>query len=94
MGEKVIGKVSTATPKIITLDKIKDVVCDYFSITSDTFQSATRHRRIAEPRQIAMFLARQHTETALSTIGTALGTRDNATRLHACKAVNNYNATD
>ena len=46
-----------------------------------------RPENIAFPRQIAMFLARQLTESSLNTIGEAFGGRDHGTVLHACRLV-------
>ena len=94
LAQKVIGKVTTSEPKNITVEKIRDVVCDYFSISAEALMSKTRQRQITEPRQIAMFLAREHTDTALSAIGTTIGKRDHATVLHACKSVKNQIDTD
>ena len=94
LAQKVIGKVTTSEPKNITVEKIRDVVCDYFSISAEALMSKTRQRQITEPRQIAMFLARENTDTALSAIGTTIGKRDNATVLHACKSVKNQIDTD
>jgi chromosomal replication initiator protein len=46
-----------------------------------------RPENIAFPRQVAMFLARQMTESSLNTIGEAFGGRDHGTVLHACRLV-------
>lgn len=94
LAKKVIGNVTSLTPRKITVEKIRDVVCEYFAVSCDDLQSKTRSRQIAEPRQIAMYLARQHTDTALATIGLTIGKRDHATVLHACKAVKNQMDTD
>jgi chromosomal replication initiator protein len=49
--------------------------------------SKRRPYHIAFPRQIAMFLARQLTESSLNTIGESFGGRDHGTVLHACRLV-------
>jgi chromosomal replication initiator protein len=49
--------------------------------------SKRRPESIAFPRQIAMFLARQMTDTSLTAIGEAFGGRDHGTVLHACRLV-------
>ena len=48
----------------------------------------------AQARQIAMYLAKQHTKAPLATIGAAIGGRNHATVLHSCKAVSNLLETD
>jgi chromosomal replication initiator protein len=49
--------------------------------------SKRRPLNIVFPRQIAMFLSRQMTETSLTAIGDAFGGRDHGTVLHACRLV-------
>ena len=49
--------------------------------------SKRRPENIAFPRQIAMYLARQLTESSLSAIGESFGGRDHGTVLHACRLV-------
>ena len=49
---------------------------------------------LTEARQIAMYLAKQHTKAPLTTIGSAIGGRNHATVLHSCKAVTNLIETD
>ena len=49
--------------------------------------SSKKSNDIAFPRQIAMYLAKKHTEISASKIGMLIGNRDHATVLHACKTV-------
>ncbi len=80
--------------KEITIDSIRDIVCDHLKIDAETFDSPKRTREIAQARQIAMYLCKQHTKAPLSTIGAAIGGKNHATVLHACKAVSNMIETD
>ncbi len=81
-------------PKEITIDHIRKTVCEYLHIDPATFDSPKRTRDIAQARQIAMYLCKQHTKSPLSAIGTAIGGKNHATVLHACKAVTNLMETD
>ncbi len=49
--------------------------------------SKRRPENIAFPRQIAMYLSRELTESSLNTVGEAFGGRDHGTVLHACRLV-------
>jgi chromosomal replication initiator protein len=49
--------------------------------------SKRRPENIAFPRQVAMYLSRQLTESSLNTIGETFGGRDHGTVMHACKLV-------
>ena len=75
--------------KEITIDHIIQVVCEYLNLDFARFNSTERTREIAQARQIAMYLAKQHTKAPLTTIGAAIGGRNHATVLHSCKAVSN-----
>jgi chromosomal replication initiator protein len=80
--------------KEITIESIIDVVCNYLSLDPARFNSPERTRDIAQARQIAMYLAKQHTKAPLAAIGAAIGGRNHATVLHSCKAVSNLIETD
>ena len=82
------------TQREITIDHIVKVVCDYFNIELDTFNSAKRTRDVAQARQVAMYLSKQHTKAPLTVIGSAIGGRNHATVLHSCKAVADMIDTD
>ena len=88
LAEKVISRIVNITKKVNTVEKIRDVVCDYFSLSIDAISTKSRKREVVQARQIAMYLSKQLTKSSLSTIGTTIGQRDHATVLHACKIVN------
>ena len=47
-----------------------------------------------QARQVAMYLAKQHTKSPLTVIGSSIGGRNHATVLHSCKAVADMIDTD
>jgi chromosomal replication initiator protein len=71
----------------INIDQIQKRVAEHFDIRLADMSSKRRPENIAFPRQIAMFLSRQMTESSLNTIGEAFGGRDHGTVLHACRLV-------
>ena len=71
----------------INIDVIQKKVAEHFDIRLADMTSKRRPENIAFPRQIAMYLARQMTESSLNTIGEAFGGRDHGTVLHACRLV-------
>jgi chromosomal replication initiator protein len=71
----------------ISIEVIQKKVAEHFDIRLADMTSKRRPENIAFPRQIAMFLSRQMTETSLSAIGEAFGGRDHGTVLHACRLV-------
>ena len=71
----------------ISIDVIQKKVAEHFDIRLADMTSKRRPENIAFPRQIAMYLSRQMTESSLNTIGEAFGGRDHGTVLHACRLV-------
>ncbi len=80
--------------KEISIDTIKDVVCQMLGVSAESFDSSRRTREIAQARQIAMYLSKKHTKAPLTAIGSAIGGKNHATVLHSCKQVANLMDTD
>ena len=78
----------------ISVENIQKTVADYYKIKVADMYSKKRPASIARPRQIAMYLSKQHTKAPLTQIGPAIGGRNHATVLHSCKAVANLMETD
>ncbi len=71
----------------VNIEVIQRKVAEHFDIRLADMTSRRRPESIAFPRQVAMFLSRQMTESSLSAIGEAFGGRDHGTVLHACRLV-------
>ncbi len=78
----------------LSIDVIQKKVAEHFDIRLADMASKRRPENIVFPRQIAMFLARQMTESSLNSIGEAFGGRDHGTVLHACRLVNDRMQVD
>ena len=88
LAEQVVSRiVSVPKKREITVEKIRDTVCQYFNLSVDAISTKSRKREVVQTRQIAMYLSRQMTKSPLSTIGLLIGKRDHATVLHAEKTV-------
>lgn len=73
---------------------IEKIICNYYNITLQQFNSSSRKREIVQARQIAMLFYNKYTKLSLADIGTKIGNKDHATVLHACKTINNLIDTD
>jgi chromosomal replication initiator protein len=71
----------------ISIEVIQKKVAEHFDIRLADMTSKRRPENIAFPRQIAMYLSRQLTESSLNTIGETFGGRDHGTVMHACRLV-------
>ncbi|MBE5984938.1 MAG: chromosomal replication initiator protein DnaA, partial [Paenibacillaceae bacterium] len=69
--------------KEITMDVIQEVVASYYNLKVDDLNSSKRTKALAFPRQIAMYLCRELTDTSLPQIGEFFGGRDHTTVIHA-----------
>ena len=80
--------------RIITVDKIQNVVSNYFNIALSEMLSQRRSRPLARPRQIAMFLAKKMTTRSLPEIGRRFANRDHTTVIHAVKTITRLSEQD
>lgn len=71
----------------LNIEMIQKRVAEHFDIRLADMTSKRRPENIAFPRQVAMYLSRQMTDSSLSVIGEAFGGRDHGTVLHACRLV-------
>jgi chromosomal replication initiator protein len=78
----------------LTVGHIQTIVASHYNLAVSDLVSGNRAARIAWPRQVAIYLARELTGTPLQLIGEAFGGRNHATVLHACKRVSDRLATD
>jgi chromosomal replication initiator protein len=84
-------KPGTAAP---TVESIQDLTAEAFGVTREELLSPSRATRVAWPRQVAMYLAREHTAETLPAIGERFGGRNHTTVLHAHKRTSQRLATD
>jgi chromosomal replication initiator protein len=69
----------------VSIADIQEVVCAEFALAREDLLSPSRAARVAWPRQLAMYLAREHTDETLPAIGAQFGGRHHATVLHAVR---------
>ncbi len=72
----------------IGMDVIMKSVARYFSISVEDLKSKSRKKEVVNARQVAMYLAKEHTQYSLKAIGYHFGGRDHATVIHAIRTVN------
>jgi chromosomal replication initiator protein len=66
----------------LTPQSIISSVAKYFSVSTDDLAGKSRDKAIVTPRQIAMYLVREETNSSLEQIGQLLGGRDHTTVMH------------
>src|SRR5207253_2906496 len=71
----------------LTIEAIQHAVAEYYTIAIDEMRGKRRDKHIVFPRQVAMYLIREETESSLPVIGGAFGGRDHTTALHAIEKI-------
>ncbi|HTL30878.1 MAG TPA: chromosomal replication initiator protein DnaA [Tepidisphaeraceae bacterium] len=87
LAKAALGDTATAEQRRVTIQMIFDAVTKYYNVRLSDLQSKKRHKSIAFPRQVCMYLARRHTRYSLEEIGGYFGGRDHTTVLHAVRTV-------
>jgi chromosomal replication initiator protein len=87
LAKTALGDSITPEQKRITIQHILDAVTKYYNVRLSDLQGKRRHKSIAFPRQVCMYLARRHTRFSLEEIGGYFGGRDHTTVLHAVRTV-------
>lgn len=67
----------------ISITTIQKQVADFYNITQGDILGKKRVKQIVMPRQIAMYLSRELTDSSLPKIGNEFGGKDHTTVLHA-----------
>jgi chromosomal replication initiator protein len=85
LAEEVLrGLYPELTPGARSIRDVQERICVDFGISMDELVSPSRAGKLAWPRQVAMYLAREITGATLPAIGRAFG-RNHTTVLHACR---------
>jgi chromosomal replication initiator protein len=85
--KKILKDFINSNTKSISVESIQNLVASYFNLNIQEMLSPRRSRSLARPRQIAMYLAKQHTTNSLPDIGRKFSNRDHTTVIHAVKKI-------
>ena len=73
--------------KVVAMDDIQEAVCTTFHVKLTELKSRRRSKTLVQPRQIAMYLCRELTDSSYPEIGRQFGGKDHTTIIHACRQV-------
>ncbi|MBL4623494.1 MAG: chromosomal replication initiator protein DnaA [Immundisolibacteraceae bacterium] len=94
LAKEALKDILAAQSRMVTVDNIQKVVAEYFKIKVSDLHSKSRKRVITRPRQIAMSLSKELTNSSLPQIGSAFGGRDHTTVIHACERIHDLRQSD
>lgn len=92
--QKVMPRFVEKTEHPITIDDVKQCVCNYFNLKMNQLDSRIRTQKIAYARQLAMFLSNQLTGKSHVQIGVNIGNRNHATVIHAIRQIKDMMEVD
>jgi chromosomal replication initiator protein len=71
----------------VSIERIQELVCERFSVDIAELTGDRRSQNIVYPRQVAMYLSRELTDSSLPKIGKHFGGRDHTTVIHATSKI-------
>jgi chromosomal replication initiator protein len=71
----------------ISIERIQELICERFAVTMAELTGERRSQNIVYPRQVAMYLSRELTDSSLPKIGKEFGGRDHTTVIHATSKI-------
>lgn len=88
LADKIRQAESDGTPRQLpSMNRLQEVVARRWGVTPEGLRSKARIKTLTVPRQIAMYLAREHLQMNLVDIGQAFGGRDHSTVIHSVEKV-------
>jgi len=83
-----------ASVSVITVEKIQKIICHRFKIKLSELKSKNNSPKVAFPRQIAMYLCKELTDSSLPEIGKKFGGKHHTTVLHSIRKIEKLKQQD
>ncbi|MDI6845315.1 MAG: chromosomal replication initiator protein DnaA [Candidatus Saccharicenans sp.] len=83
-----------AETNVITIEKIQKVVCNQYKIKLSEIKSKNNSPRVSFPRQVAMYLTKELTDSSLPEIGKKFGGKHHTTVLHSIRKIEKLREKD
>ncbi len=94
VSRRVLAELERDCIRIVALGDVERAICSLFGVGAAELKSSRRTRSLVQPRMLAMFLARKHTQAAYSEIGEFFGGRNHSTVMSAVAKVQDWLSTD
>jgi chromosomal replication initiator protein len=87
MAQQILKHLTAGGERRITIESIVKAVAEKFSLQPSQLKQKTNEQKIAYPRQIAMYLAKELTPASLPEIGRAFNGKHHTTVLHSVQKI-------
>jgi chromosomal replication initiator protein len=87
LAREAVSKLMASVPSGLTIEAVQREVAAYFDVKLHDLKGPKRHRAVAHPRMIAMYLARKLTNMSYPEIGSRFGGKDHSTVISAVRKI-------
>lgn len=94
LAKTTLNHIVAENEKEVNIDNIMSTVAEEYDVRISDLKSKSRLRNFVIPRQVAMFLTKEHTSLSLKMIGYHFGGRDHSTVIHAIQTINDLSEVD
>lgn len=94
VSKEVLKEILIPAKPDLTIESIQNAVADFYKIKISDLKSKRRHKNLAVPRQIAMYLCKKHLSVSFPQIGTKFGGKDHTTVIHAVEKIKKILGSD
>jgi chromosomal replication initiator protein len=85
--QETLGAALTRPREVITVETIIKAVANYYGLKPSDIKSDRRHKSLANPRAIAMFISRHHTKDSYPDLARAFGGKHHTTVISAVQKI-------
>jgi chromosomal replication initiator protein len=85
--QETLGAAITRPREVITVDGVIKAVASYYGLKPSDIKSERRHKSVATPRAVAMYLARHHTKDSYPDLARAFGGKHHTTVISAVQKI-------
>ncbi len=94
MTQQVLKHLVHAQDRRVSIDSIQKAVAEHFVLKQSQLKEKSNTRAIAYPRQVAMYLVKELTQSSLPEIGRAFGGKHHTTFLHSIHKIEKLRQSD
>lgn len=87
LAKEVLQNIVHAVRPKLSIEGVQNRVCDFYNLRIADLKSKRRHKNLAVPRQIAMYLCKKHIRSSFPEIGHKFGGKDHTTVMHAVQKI-------
>jgi chromosomal replication initiator protein len=85
--QETLGAAITRPREIITVESVIKVVASYYGLKPSDIKSERRHKSVATPRAVAMYISRHHTKDSYPDLARAFGGKHHTTVISAVQKI-------